>query len=699
MKRICCFALLLSLVACIVFPINGIAESLPTRVINVVYDDSGSMYTGVDTWCQAKYSMEVFAAMLGDKDIMHVYYMSDYEKDTTASPRLTLRGEEGASINVKKIHDQKTRAGNTPFNSVRKAYTDLSRETANEKWLIILTDGEFEDGRMSQNEVDSFINSKTQDVSVLFLGMGSKAAGITSNPANHIFYVEAKTNNQILKRITEICTRVFNTNKLDINVSTKKISFDIPMGELTVFAQGANVEIKGIIKSDGSEIRAGKVPVEVKYSECDATNYNNEPATDLLGKIAIFKDDFDIGDYTVDVSGAETVEIYYKPNIEVKATLTDRQGNTMSDLSNLEAGDYTISFGFVKAGTNEFVQESKLLGDISYEATVINNGYTHEKRYTDGDTITLEEGALVIDAIASYLSYNTVSTHLSYDVYKDKTCRFSTVKTEEYHVRNQGIENSEWTEIAVQIDGNTPTPEQWEVFELPTVQLSDDNKTARIERIEIEKTSTPGLLRLRPLLPNGVPTDGEYGNRTYRISCSQQVGSETWAGESEGILQMSDGRNWFERNRQLVFKLAVLLLILAVVAGYLPFIKHYLPRSLKKRPYIKCISSELGSDRKYRSGTLEKNLLSTIIPYVSQKGKIKYVPKGVTGCPALDVRAIKHHRMSLMNVKAFAGKDYIAFDGETIKKDVKKFETGAGVTIRVKRGEWTYICNPNQEGK
>lgn len=106
-----------------------------------------------------------------------------------------------------------------------------------------------------------------------------------------------------------------------------------------------------------------------------------------------------------------------------------------------------------------------------------------------------------------------------------------------------------------------------------------------------------------------------------------------------------------------------------------------------------CIPSEPGEKRKDRNGVIEKNLLSTIIPYVSQTGSIKYVPKGVTGCPPLSVKAIKHHRMSITNVKAFAGKDYITFDGETIKKEVKKFETGAGVSIRVKRGEWTYAVS------
>ena len=107
----------------------------------------------------------------------------------------------------------------------------------------------------------------------------------------------------------------------------------------------------------------------------------------------------------------------------------------------------------------------------------------------------------------------------------------------------------------------------------------------------------------------------------------------------------------------------------------------------------------LGEKRKDRNGTVEKNLLSTIVPYVSQKGRIMYVPKGVTGCPALAVRAVRRRRMLVTNIKAFAEKDYITFDGETIKKDVKKYEISSGVSIRAKRGEWTYICTPSQTNK
>lgn len=326
MKRILCLAISCILLLLCTVPIGASAAAyVPARVINVVYDDSGSMYSGTDTWCRAKYSMEVFSAMLGETDKMNVYYMSDYIGSTSAPPRITLDGADGADINVAKLHNEKTFADSTPFNAVRKAYADLDSANAEEKWLVILTDGEFENGQMSSAEIDSYLAGKSNDIKVMFLGMGQNAAGITENADSGIYYVDAKTNSQILSRITEICTRVFNSNKLEVNVSTKTCSFDVPMAELTVFAQGANVEITGIKRSDGSLVQSSKAPVEVKYSECDATNYNNQPLKDLHGMIATFKDDFPAGDYTVDVSGAETVEIYYKPNIAVGLVLTLRK--------------------------------------------------------------------------------------------------------------------------------------------------------------------------------------------------------------------------------------------------------------------------------------------------------------------------------------------------------------------------------------
>ena len=65
------------------------ADSTPSRVLNVVYDDSGSMLingdTWVDTWCQAKYAMEVFAALLEEKDTLNIFPMSTNSSSGSAA--------------------------------------------------------------------------------------------------------------------------------------------------------------------------------------------------------------------------------------------------------------------------------------------------------------------------------------------------------------------------------------------------------------------------------------------------------------------------------------------------------------------------------------------------------------------------------------------------------------------------------------
>lgn len=688
---VCLCAWLLLLCAA---PLRADAADAPDRLIHVVYDDSGSMYeNAADTWCQAKYSMEVFAAMLGETDRMNVYYMSDYARGTSAAPRLQLDGRNGAEANVKRVHDETTVAGGTPFNSVVKAYSDLDAAAADEKWLIILTDGAFQD---VGEGIDVFLARKSADISVMFLGMGASADGITNKPNDGIFYVPAQTNSEILQNITDICARVFNSHKLKVDVSAKTVSFDVPMSELTVFAQGANVSIEGIRRGDGSLVRSSRTPVEVKYSECDATNYKNQPVTDLLGKIAVFKDDFPAGQYTLDVSGAETIEIYYKTNIEVAAYLTDSQGNEVEDLSDLAAGDYTLHFGFVKAGTKERVAESELLGNVSYEAVVTNNGVTHEKLYANGDQITLEEGSLSIDVTATYLDYYSVTTNLSFNIFRDKEITFSVLQDPDYTVASQGFERDDKIMIEVKIDGKEFTAEQWDAFEAPRLQLVQDGRDFRIDLADLQKTNEIGVLQTGPVLPGGKPSTGTYRDVDYEISCQQLLGSETWRGGMKGTVKLQDSRSWWERNWDLFVKLAIGGAILVFFAGYLPLFKRYLPKTLKRRPYISCTPTGLGQMATEGYGKVEKNLLSTVIPYAAQRGTIKYVPLGVMGFPIMEVKAMKRRRMLLVNIAAFRGRNSVTFDGEPIDPEQRKFEFGAGVSIQADRDGWSYECSPNQ---
>ncbi len=678
------------------------AENGPSRVINVVYDDSGSMYENnddvvVDTWCQAKYSMEVFAAMLGPNDTMHVYYMSDYQGGGNKGPRLTLNGGDGATANVNKIHAETTRAGATPFHSVRKAYSDLAAETADERWLVILTDGAFEDGRTSREEVDAYLAQKDPDISVMFLAMGPDAAGITQKQEDNIFYVEARTNSQILGQITGICTRVFNSNRLEVNPSTKTISFDVPMGELTVFAQGANVKINGVKTEDGRLIKSAKAPVKVSYSDCDAVNYSNEPTTDLLGSVVTFVDDFESGTYTLDVTGAESIEVYYKPNVEVAMYLSDSEGKEVTDIENLEVGDYTISFGFVKAGTDQPVNQSSLLGNITYEANVTNNGVLHEQTYASGDTIHLEEGPLTVEIIARYLDYNSVSTTRSYDIFRNKNVTFRLRKDPLFDLKSGGrLDENQYLELELQADDHIITEEEWKAMSLPDVTLTDKKSSSRIQGFRCEKTDEIGIYRIYPVLPEDGARSVEYGDFSYEIEFRQQFGEESWYGKEEKTMRFRDSRSWFEKNKEFLIRMIKIGILVLFLAGYLPFIKNYLPKTLKRRPNIRCTPQALGQRRRNEEGLFRIDFISTVLPYVSQKGSLQFVPDGVYDVTPLSLKAMRSHRMKVLNYTDYADEKNIRFNGQQVKADDKNLIITAGGSIEVKRNGWKYYCLPTE---
>ena len=799
-------------------------SSAPTRIINVVYDDSGSMIitngVKIDTWCLAKYAMEVFSAMLGEKDVMHVYYMSDFDYTNDAGPKLTLRGSDNQRSNVEKLHNTISNYGMyTSFNTVRKAYSDLKDASADEKWLVVLTDGKFD----GVNDINAFFAAKSADVKVMFLGMGPDADAIASSPDTGVFFEKAETNSQILRKITNICTRVFNSDRLDVNASAKSVEFDVPMRELVVFAQGENVSVEGIRSESGKQYLSSTEPVTVRYSEKAAANWYDSPlvATNLNGCIATFKDDFPAGRYTLEVSDADTVEVYYRPNVEIVVYLMNEAGVEVTARDNLLAGSYTINFGFVKAGTHEIIKESALLGTVRYSAEVTNNGKTHDQVYTSGDQIRIEDGPLDISASAAFLEYNTVATSLHYSVFSDKDVSFHVRKSPGYSVSNEGVAFSEPIEIQMDVDGGL-TQEQWDrMKELPTVTV-EESTGERFSDFRVEKGKEPGVFLLYPGLNGEISVEERYGDFVISLDYQRKEGEAYWAGHgsnvvsltdlrtrltgleigespiyivdrnglsstegipvhaifdgqpltpelwqemSEPILQpdeesgtlygnlrveksaepglffayptlrvglmsydiyqdyafaaeyrgtefynameqsavgrvrINDARSWLERNAQLLIRIGIILLILALFLGYIPPIKKYLPRNLKRHPTVTCTPNRRGVRTTNSSGRYEKNSVSTLIPFKAETGTIKYLPSGGPHMPLMRIKAAGGSRICLTNTREFAGNESITFNSNTIDKGVKQNKVfNSSVMINVHTKDINYMCVPNKAG-
>ena len=682
-------------------------DSSPRRVVNLVYDDSGSMIVDenggkVDTWCQAKYAMEVLAAMLSENDIMNVYVMSDFESGMSKEPRVVLVGADGTKTNVEKIHNMITTAGNTPFNSVKKAEADLESATAEEKWLVVLTDGEFEDGAIGQSEIDDFLSKKPDDINVMYLGMGPNAGNITKNAKQNIYCVKAEKNKDILKKITDVGKRVFNRDRLDVNTKSKTVSFDVPMKELIVFVQGENASIKGIKSKSGKNIKSADSPVTVQYSEKAANNYDDIIVDKTLsGSIATFQGSFPAGKYTVDVEDAQTIEVYYKPDVEITVSLKKGK-KEVTDLSNLEAGDYTINFKLVESGTGKKAKDSKLLGDVSFQAEVTNNGNLHKKKYSDGDIITIEEGPLTIDATAQYLGYHTVETHLDYSIYKDKQIGFSVKDNPVHEVTSDGLKKNVPMKLQASVDGNPPTDEQWDAMDIPDVSFAEE-PDFEMGSFKVEKDKECGIYNIYPSLGNEI-SGKEYKDVDLNVFYKSKVGSETWAGNEKVTMKIDDSRSFLSRHRDMILKITLLLLLLTLIVGYIPGIKNYLPRRLKKRPVVESKKiGAIGEKRLSSNGSFEKNMMTSILPYIAEKGDIRYVPKGIAGAPKLQVKGVGSRgsgSMQVVNMRDFGKKKNIKFDGE--RADMlcdtypKMMNTSSSLEITTEINGVKYICNLNE---
>lgn len=714
MKRIT--AILLTVMLILSFLSMSIVNAetyIPSRTINLVYDDSGSMIrvgsTYVDTWCQAKYAMEVFAGMLGENETLNIYYMSDYVNGSTSSPpKLTLTGSKDASIteaNVKKIHDLVTDASDTPFDSVKKAYQDLTKVNSDERWLVVLTDGEF--NGTSNSRVESYFNECVNDgkTRVMMLSMGPNAAVITPNPDKQIYFEKAENTTDILSKLTKICNRIFQSNALPIN-NSNEISFNVPMSQLVVFAQGKSVNIESITTGDGKAVKASS-NVHVQYSKT-ATIDKNYPvnkvvvADNLNGYVATYNTDFEPGNYKVNVSGADNIQVYYKPNVSIAAYLFNDDNEEVTAKDNLIAGTYRLEFGFINGTNGEKVTDTSLLGNIVYQSSIINttsNGEKIEIEAKSGDMVTIKEGTLDIAVTAKFLEYNTVQANLNYQVYCSNDLIFTFKDKPTYTLNTGGFTNPDEPLILnVKIDSGDGivdlTAEQWELLGIPKITT-----TADLGEFRIEKTETVGEYKVYPTLKSNDPMKTAGGTIPIKVEGGFKQGLSSAQGELNDTFEINNTITFMERATKWLkenwLKLTLWILILLLILGYIPPFKKYLPRKLKKRPIIECSAEKIGVKDKEVHGKFQRKTITTLIPYKAERGFVVFSPSPYKKTAQL--KAAGGNGIYVTNMKMFAGKEEISFNGMSIDAGrTKPYRISSGSTISLRTAEYTYTCYLNR---
>lgn len=241
----------------------------------------------------------------------------------------------------------------------------------------------------------------------------------------------------------------------------------------------------------------------------------------------------------------------------------------------------------MKTGTSEKVNQSRLLGEVAYSATVTNNGETQDRTYASGDKIELEEGSLLIDVVAHYLEYNTVSTHLDYSIYTDKTMNLEIVQNPVYKVTKDGLEAEQPILIRVTLEGQEISGEVWSQMTETDLQVVLSADEALFGQPLVKKSSTAGIYEIYPTGPENGLASRLYGEYPFTAHFEHKNGEAVWAGDEAGALKTEDTRSWWQRYREKAIRMILWGILILLILGYFPMIKPRLPKKLARRPLIK----------------------------------------------------------------------------------------------------------------
>lgn len=619
-------------------------ENEKSNLIYVVYDDSRSMYCedGVNPgeyynqWGQAKYSISVFAGMMGENDMMKIYPFSG-----GGSQFLSIEKNMKSMDRVKSIENNlnKSYAKSTDFQVVESVTQQLKNDTSDaKKWLIIITDGIFEKNKVpikSGDELKSnFNNIIYDDINYVYLNIGKNSISLSEDMSNNFYTYSASDSNaidgnsDILKNLTYIANLIFEHQSLNKFIpSNEKVTFDIdaPVKKIIVFAQGENTEIgklkykdkksKNYDCTDVVNIKGSgenDIPNELKnifknkeeneqvkiLDSLSASSFQGEISTYSLKK----GEQFNLGQYELEVKNFKELEIYYELDVDLSLKLfqiDDKGKKIIVDSKNKPSygKELYVTTEWLNHNTKKKV-DSKLIDEskIKYTIKAKINGKEILESYTKNDikidelsngdleiyaTATFPDGIVLQDSYKSKV-YKTVQTKLKFSGFEEP-------------VRIDEIDKNSITITITKENGESFTKKEWDDLEVKVEEV--ENLNTKIIKNKDKKTCTLIIESASEGKVNlNVNVSGENKSVIYK-------GNDVYNVEIRSLSLC-----------EIIWKNIIWLAVAAVAAivGWLWYkFKSWIPRNLKARVQID------GEQDDPESGWIckVKNIKNNILPF------------------------------------------------------------------------------------
>lgn len=680
--------------------------SEPQRQINLVLDESGSMF--VDSqgapstlWSIAKYSLEVFAALISSNDTLNVFPMSEYTPDAPAEPTLSLPGTIPAEDRVAGVHDLVLNGRSTPWRSVTAAAENILRSSSPVRWLVVLTDGQFVDGT-EQVEPDVVLGLldelAAQGVSIAFMSIGREAVVLPAGEGRIV--AEVQDTGQLLSAMTGFANTIFERSVVTGLDASGSWTTDIPMSEVVVFAQGDDVAIGDASTTEGAVPPSGVVPVswtpnkdvEVRSPADPDTILTIRPVADesLEGLLASYSS-IPAGSITFDISNASQVDVFYKPDVEFGYFITDADG---LDVGNVLAPDtpYTLNYSFMDASCVPVASE--LLSPVLYTAEILRDGEVLQADIPPGESIQLPSADYELRVSATYRGGNAAAVIPLIVTTQSSGLEYFVSQMAEYPPTPEGIP----FRLSVSTEGTNlvrpPTQEEWAALDPSAVAF---NSTSDLE-FQFVKGSRPGEATILVRAPGGDIYAATTGEISVTVTPADQGALR---GQTSAPVRFTviDDISAFDRFMHWFWTVGIWILVaiaLVILAlGYL--LKKRFPRRLKKRPTIEGIPRVIGQQRLNGRGAFQVNGFRRILPFVADTGTLKYVPAGTMGFRPMQVKAGPRKMLRLTNWKDIAKQSNVQVNGSPLDESTMKEPMfGASAMITADTPQMSFEMTPSQ---
>lgn len=245
----CCFLAVLLFVSCGFAAMGASVFNRPQKHIYLVLDDSSSMLNGRDQ--DANYALQTMIAMTDKTDTIDIYFLN---QTTPIDGAVDLKKKSNDLLaNIKEHYPASN--GSTPFAVVGKAVQDMrgsvSKDDDGEYWLVIITDGGFNESNTEKSIVE-YANAKLMNGDlprVMCVGIGGSALYFGNEDENlrkNIVEISAPDAITAMNEAAKLISDRVEITQKDCLQGDKTLRFSIPYPakNVIVFTQNALTKIE-----------------------------------------------------------------------------------------------------------------------------------------------------------------------------------------------------------------------------------------------------------------------------------------------------------------------------------------------------------------------------------------------------------------------------------------------------------------------